>query len=234
MSSQGDDATNPAALQLYLLSIRGTLAPATLEAARILHNQTAGAPESVAAARALGDFSHMVYVPTEQQGSDAGEFLILDLWRSMEGLNTFFANPQVQEQGGQIFSGRDPVVWAPADGFVSYHFPAPAGHNERYIGVVRGLVKAHRAAQERHNALATAHVAAARQRGNLSHEAYFRLAAPDAPEALEFLAVDVWMSASGMQQHYGDPSFSQAFGDLFVADPAASTWQHPAGDWVEW
>ena len=42
------------------------------------------------------------------------------------------------------------------------------------------------------------------------------------------------MSASGMHEHYSDPAFLQAFGDLFAAAPAAATWQHPAGDWVEW
>ena len=63
MSTQPDSATN---LRLSLLSIQGTLASATLDAARALHNQTAGARESVAAARALGDMSHMVYVPTTQ------------------------------------------------------------------------------------------------------------------------------------------------------------------------
>ena len=31
-------------MSLYLLTIRGTLASPTLEAARIIHNQTAGAP----------------------------------------------------------------------------------------------------------------------------------------------------------------------------------------------
>src|SRR5258707_516672 len=110
MSSEHGNGKAPQALERYLLSIRGTLSPDTLEAARALHNQTAGAPESVAAARALGDFSHMVYVPTGQQSaSAAGEFLILDIWNNMEGLNTFFANPHVQGQAGQIFSERDPV-----------------------------------------------------------------------------------------------------------------------------
>jgi hypothetical protein len=37
-----------------------------------------------------------------------------------------------------------------------------------------------------------------------------------------------------MQEHYGDPAFLQAFGDLFTGMPDASTWQHPAGEWVEW
>lgn len=231
MTTQTGDGT---ALQLYLLAIRGTLAPATLEEARNLHNRTAGAPESVAAAPALGDLSHMVYVPTWPQEEGAGEFLILDIWHSMEGLNTFFANPQVQEQAGQIFSSRDPLVCVPASDFTSYHFPAPTGQNDRFIGVVRGPVASREAAQQTHNALVAAHTATARLRGNLSHDAYFRLAAPGTPEALEFLAVDVWMHAAGMEEHYADPAFLQAFGALFAGMPDASTWQHPAGEWVQW
>jgi quinol monooxygenase YgiN len=176
----------------------------------------------------------MVYVPIGQQSGETSEFLILDIWRSMEWLNAFFANPHVQAQAGQIFSSRDPVVWVPADGVVSYHFPAPGGHNERYVGVVRGLVHARSAAQDQHNALISANVATARQRGNLSHEAYFRLAPPDAPEALEFFAVDVWSNASGMQEHYMDPAFLQSFDGFFTAEATTSVWQRPAGEWVEW
>ena len=95
------------ALERYLLSIRGTLAPPTLEAARKIYNETAGAPQNIAAARSLGDLSHMVYVPLggEQMGAD--EFLIMDIWNSMDGLGQFFANKQVQEQGGMdLFRAR--------------------------------------------------------------------------------------------------------------------------------
>src|SRR5262245_10014773 len=108
-------------LPLYLLAIRGTLAPSTLEAARSIHNATAGAQANAAAAQSLVDFSHMVYVPLDEHTGGAGEFLILDVWNNLAGLNQFFANPQVQEQAGQIFSARDRVVWVPADGFLSYH-----------------------------------------------------------------------------------------------------------------
>jgi len=52
-------------LPLFLLSIRGTLASPTVEAARKLHNSTAGAPANFAAAQSLGDLSHMVHVPLE-------------------------------------------------------------------------------------------------------------------------------------------------------------------------
>jgi len=223
------------AMAIYLLSIRGVLAPKTLEAARKAHNETAGAPANVAAARSLGDLSHMVYVPTHpHDAAGAGEFLILDLWNNLDGLNQFFANPHVQEQGGRIFASRDPVVWLPAEGFYRYHFPAPYGKNERIVGVVRGPVRSQAEAMAVHNNIVASQVNQARKAGNLSHEAYFRLAAPGSPEPLEFFAVDVWMNAEAMGEYYKDPEFLRGFQDLFAGEPSASTWVHPAGDWVEW
>lgn len=226
--------SNPQSLAIYLLSIRGTLAPATLEAARTVHNETAGAPQNVAAAQSLGDLSHMVHVSTHPHGGGAAEFLILDQWNSMEGLNQFFANPQVQEQAGRIFTTRDPVVWAPAEGFAGYHFPAPHGKNDRIVGVVRGPVRSQAEAQAAHNAIVGGQVNKARKAGNLSHEAYFRLAQPGAPESLEFFAVDVWYNAAGMGEYYDDPDLSKGFEKLFAGEPSATTWVHPAGQWVEW
>jgi quinol monooxygenase YgiN len=219
---------------IYLLSIYGKLAPKTLEAARALHNQTAGAPANIAAAKSLGDLSHMVYVPLGQPGPEAGEFLILDLWNSMDGLNQFFADPHVQEQGGQIFSQRDPVVWEPAADFYSYHLPVPAGKNDRFVGVVRGMVRSRQEACQVHNELVAAAIKTSRSRGNISHEAYFRLSPPGSPESLEFFAVDTWMDAQGMGQQYQDPDFLSGFGRLFAAAPMASVWAQPAGSWAEW
>src|SRR5215469_2981400 len=74
------------AVSPYLRSVRGTLAPATLEAARVVHNQTAGDPQGIATARSLGDLSHQVFVPVDRAGNGAGELLILDLWNSLPGL----------------------------------------------------------------------------------------------------------------------------------------------------
>jgi quinol monooxygenase YgiN len=161
-------------------------------------------------------------------------FLILDAWNSVDGLNQFFANPHVQEQAGQIFSQRDPVVWQPAEGFTSYSMPAPYGCNERFVGIVRGMLPSIEDGRRVHNALVEKFINKARWRSNLSHQAYLRLAAPGTPEALEFFAVDTWMDAEGMGQHYNDPEFRAAFGDLFAAMPSASVWAHPAGAWVEW
>lgn len=231
--AQSDSGENPT-LPMYLLTIRGTLAPETLDAARDLHNATAGAAENIAAARSLGDLSHMVYTPITPAESGAGEILFLDVWNSIDGLNSFFANPQVQEQGGQIFSERDPVVWAPAEGFYTYHFPAPYGKNDRIVAMVRGTVASREDAMKVHNEIVMGGVNAARLAGDLSHDVYFRMAAPGSPEELEMLAVDVWMDGTGMNAFYQNPDFAAGIQKLFSAAPTVSIWTQTTGDWVEW
>ncbi len=225
-------------LTLYLLTIRGTLSPATLEEARKVHNMTAGNPDGVAAAKSLGDVSHMVYVPMQHNGhakpNGAGELFIMDLWASPDGLNTFFSDHQVQEGAAMIFSDRDPVVWAPAQGFVNFHIPAPSGNNDRVIAVVRGTVNSIEEARKLHNEAMASTISKARKLGLLSHEAYFRLAAPDSPEALEYFAVDVWMNGEGLGEYYGDADFLAAFDHFFTAEAVDSVWVHPKGDWIEW
>ena len=225
-------------LTLYLLTIRGTLSPATLEEARKVHNMTAGDPDGVAAAKSLGDVSHMVYVPLQHDGhaktKGVGEFLIMDLWTSPDGLNTFFSDHKVQEGGAMIFSDRDPVVWAPAQGFVSFHIPAPFGNNDRIIAVVRGTVNSIDEARRLHNEAMTRTISKARRLGMLSHEAYFRLAAPNSPEALEYFSVDVWMNGEGLGEYYGDADFLASFDHFFTTEAADSVWVHPKGDWIEW
>ena len=81
---------------IYLLTVRGKLSAKTNEEARIVHNETAGDPQGVAAARSLGDLSHLVHVPLDA-GDASGELLILDLWTRVDGLNQFFSNPDVQK-----------------------------------------------------------------------------------------------------------------------------------------
>lgn len=221
---------------LYLLTIRGTLSPKTLEEARKVHNMTAGDPAGVAAAKSLGDVSHMVYVPVEheQHEKGAGEFLIMDLWTSPDGLNTFFSDHKVQEGGAMIFSQRDPVVWVPAQGFTSYHIPAPFGMNDRFITTARATVKSLEAACELHNKAVATTISKARKAGNLSHGSYFRLAAPGSPESLEWLGVDVWMRPDEMMSLYEDPEFLEGFDHMFTAEANVGVWVHPKGDWTEW
>jgi hypothetical protein len=176
----------------------------------------------------------MVYAPMEKPKAGAGEFLILDIWNSVDGINQFFANPTVQEQAGQIFTQRDPLVWKAADGFASYHIPSPFGKNDRFITTVRGRLKSVDEACTLHNTAIVKTIGKARKAGNLSHEAYFRMAAPGSPEAMEFFGVDVWMSADAMMGYYEDPEFLAGFDHMFVGEANTAVWSHPKGDWVEW
>jgi hypothetical protein len=225
-------------LSLFLLAIRGTLAPATLEAARKVHNQTAGNPDGVAAAQSLGDVSHNVYVPAMHEGHDktkgAGEFLIMDLWTSIEGLNTFFADKHVQEGGAMIFTERDPVIWTAAPGFTSYQIPAPFGMNDRFITTARATVQSVDEARKLHNTAIAKTISKARRAGNLSHASYFRLAAPGSPESMEWFGVDVWLSMDNMMGYYEDEEFLEGFNHMFTAEAETAVWVHPKGDWVEW
>jgi len=219
---------------LFLLAIRGTLASPTVEAARKLHNSTAGHPENVAAAKSLGDLSHMVYVPMEKPKKGAGEFLILDIWNNVDGINSFFANPTVQEQAGQIFTQRDPVVWTAADGFFGYEIPAPFGMNDRFVTTARATVKSVDEARKLHNDSMIKVLPKARKAGILSHRSYFRMAAPGSPEALQYFAIDVWMSPDGMMGYYDDPDFLAGYNHMFTAEADTGVWMHPAGTWSEW
>jgi hypothetical protein len=218
----------------YLLTIRGKLKPATVEASRSVHNATAGNPQGVAAARSLGDLSHMVYVPAGQNDGASSELLILDVWNNIDGLNQFFSDHNVQEGGNMIFTEREPVVWMPARGAFTYHLAAPKGKNDRFVGVIRGSVHSHEQALAVHNEFASMGVNQARMAGNLSHDVYFRLAQPGSPESLELLAVDVWMDGAGMAATYTNPAYGSIFTKLFSGPFVASTWQEPAGEWVEW
>jgi hypothetical protein len=87
---------------------------------------------------------------------------------------------------------------------------------------------------EAHNVIIASQINNARLSGSLSHEAYFRLAAPDAPESREFLAVDTWLGATDMEQFFAQPEVERSIQTLFVAPPDLSIWTQPAEKWTEW
>src|SRR5581483_4828086 len=64
------EETMTQASNLFLLTVRGTLHDKAK--GRTTHDQTAGAPQGIAAARALGDLSHVVLTPCSDAGPMAG------------------------------------------------------------------------------------------------------------------------------------------------------------------
>ena len=67
----------------------------------------------------------MVYIPTGPDGATSGDFLILDQWNNLEGLNQFFADHNVQEGGNLIFSQRSPGGLDPGRGLCCLPLPGP-------------------------------------------------------------------------------------------------------------
>ncbi|HWZ93078.1 MAG TPA: hypothetical protein VNW92_29670 [Polyangiaceae bacterium] len=218
---------------LVLLTVRGTVTPASLEAACVLHNETAGSAPGIAAARALGDLSHKVYSPVAgAKGAEPGEVLFLDQWLSAEGLGKFFSNHQVQAQAGKLFSKREGVVWMPAQGAFGFDLAAPRGKSARYLGVVRGIVTSPEQAIEAFRSSLAPKLADARRRGQLSHGIYLRIPMPGETLAPELIGLDVWCDAAGMQEHYREISGLHA---AFAGAPQMSVWQEAEGGaWSEW
>ena len=202
-----------------------------LEEARRTHNMTAGDPQGVAAAQALGDFSHLVFIPADGFG---GNLMFLDQWVGAEGLQQFFADPQVQAGASALFTSYDPVVWAPADAFAAYHLNAPAGQRDRFVAVLRGVTTSLEKAATATNDAWGPRVLAAHRAGLASHEVWVRLAPPGSPEAMEILGLDVWTNVDGLRAFYDDHEFEHAFEGVFTAEPQTWTLHRPAGEWVEW
>src|SRR3974390_1359562 len=119
----------------YLFTLRGKVNPRPVADARELHNKTAGSPDGIAAARALGDLSHNVY---NSAGNSAGsdEILIIDYWNSPTGFGHFFADPQVQAGAELLFTEREGILWAPASGFGDFHLALPSGASPAACGLL--------------------------------------------------------------------------------------------------
>ncbi|HWB73724.1 MAG TPA: hypothetical protein VG755_02190 [Nannocystaceae bacterium] len=219
-----------------LLTVRGTLVPKDLEAARQLHNATAGSPEGIAAARSLGDISHVCFSAFDHPLSKAkpGELLFLDNWLTPEGLMQFFSNPDIVASAGRMFSARDATVWMPARGAYTWHLPAPRGQDRRYIGMLRGPVTSPEDSVAAFSRAIHRGVSDARRRGQLSHDVYIKLRPPGDDSPLEMLGVATWSSLEGLHEHYTDPNGRAAMQGVYSGPADPSVWEQAPGHWNEW
>jgi hypothetical protein len=230
--------TNPTNEDPVLLTVRGTYASASLEAARVLHNQTAGSEAGIAAARELGDLSHTIYAPAsgaeKTSKAKSGELLFIDTWLTPQGIMEFFSNENVIQQGNKLFTSRDATVWMPARGAFSFHLPAPKDKPERYVGMLRGTVKSPEQAIEAFRKSANLGIKAARRHGQLSHELFIKLPRPGETGPVEVLGVERWTNLPGALEHYTERSHMAPLSDVFTGPPDPSLWAQAPGVWSEW
>ena len=228
------DTTYPAdaGAETFLLTVRGKTVAAGLEDARTLHNATAGAPQSAAGARALGDLSHNVYAPIGKELD--GQLQFIDLWNSMSGLGTFFSNPQVQAAAGQLFATRDGIVWSRLEGFGAFHLPLPTGRSIGAVGLLQARVTSVEQAAGAFVAYAATTINTARTYGMVSHSLWVRVPNPGEAPTPEVIGVDLWMDAERMNEYYELSLGFDHLGRVFAGAPDTSVWRSAPGDWVEW
>lgn len=212
------------------LTVRGTFAPPSVEAMRSLHDQTAGSPQGIAAARALGDLSHKCFLPLGEPKPT--ECLFVDVWTTGEGIQTFFSNEQTIQAGNKLFRSRDATVWMPATGAFSFHLPAPASRPGRALGMLRASAPSVERAVEVFRETLSAALPDARRRGQMSHQLFVRLGPPGTP--LEILGLDEWADLQGMGEHYQDQKHMAPLARAFSGAPQTSAWQQPDPPWSEW
>jgi hypothetical protein len=220
-----------AGTEIYLLTVRGAAKATSLADAKELHNATAGAPPSVAGARAFGDLSHNVFVPAE---SNALSLLFIDTWNSPTGVGQFFANPQVQAGADLLFSERDATLWAPAPDSGSYTLPAPSGRAVTGVGYLRAPIVSVDAARAAFKTHAGAGINRARLLGQVAHQTWLRAPMPGATTPLEILGIDYWIDVQGMLAYYSDLSEFTHLAPAFAGPPDTGTWKAAGSDWVEW
>ena len=222
-------------MEFNLLTVMGKVTTDSVETTRQMHNMTAGNPDGVAAAKALGDISHLAFMPLDAATNFKGDLLFLDVWNNVPGMQQFFSDPHVQAGGNMMFASREAILWNKLTDFLNFQFPSPYGKNDRIVGIIQRKVKSIEEAKKIHNQSISGLVNLSRANGMVAHNFYARTAAPDSPEALEILGVDVWMSAEGMMKHYMSSEFQNSgLYQMFDGRPKNSTWIHPGGDWIEW
>jgi hypothetical protein len=229
-----DTATYPpdAGAATFLLTVRGTIATPTLDEARATHNATAGAPQSAAGARSLGDLSHNVFAPISRELS--GQLLFIDFWNSLSGLGNFFANPHVQDAASQLFTTRDGTVWSRLEGYGAFHLPVPSGRSIGAVGLIQVTVTSLEAAAPAFTAYAAATINTARSYGIVSHSTWARVPNPGEPATSDIIGLDMWTDADRMNEYYDRSLGFEHFGPVFAGAPDTSVWRSAPGEWVEW
>lgn len=96
-------------------TVRGRLKDADPQAAMEAHNSIVAQLRSRNAE--LGGTGHRVFANVQ----DPGEFLAMDTWESMEGLQQAFGDPATQQTIGSMFEGQPEVtIWSPREGWTAF------------------------------------------------------------------------------------------------------------------
>ena len=90
----------------YVVTVRGSL-KGDRDQAQAVHDATIAqvSPEG----RKLGSTAHQTFLNPENEK----EFLAVDIWNNLEGIQKLYSDPNLAEEFGKLFEGEpEIVVWA--------------------------------------------------------------------------------------------------------------------------
>jgi hypothetical protein len=207
-------ACNAASVKFYVF-VRGHLKSATQATNKAAHD--AIVTNNRATVTAAGDEKHLALLGL----ADPQNFLGMDVWNSLEGLNAFLTNPAVQTAFGGLFDAAPTVtVKVAPSGFLTWGALSPKPGS--YLVSVRGTFKGAtwNANEAAHNQVAGGGQAAANSLGDYAHLAFL-----SQTDATAFQAVDLWDNLNGMNTFLTDPAVGAAFGSLFTGAPTIDVYQ---------
>jgi quinol monooxygenase YgiN len=96
-------------------TVRARLKDADPAAAMEAHNAVVAA--LIPRTQAAGGTGHRVFANVQ----DPQEFLAMDTWESIEGMQSAFGDPDTQSKIGSLFDGPpDVTIWSPRDGWTTF------------------------------------------------------------------------------------------------------------------
>ena len=230
-----DIATYPpdAGATTYLLTVRGTANAPTLDEARATHNATAGAPQSAAGARSLGDLCHNVFAPINKEldGTAAVHRSLEQPVRARGTSSRTRMSRKPRDSCSPVAtgsSGRVSTVSA-ASPFRCRRVAQPVPSDSSRSRSRRSTTRPRRSPRtrgRRSTPLA--------RTGMVSHTTWLRLPNPGEPATNEIIGVDTWMDADRMNEYYDLSLGFDHFGPVFAGAPETSVWRTAPGEWVEW
>ncbi len=98
-----------------ITKVQGRLRSADPEVAKTEHNAIVA--KLVARTQANGGTGHMVFA----NAADPRDFLAIDGWESVEGMQQALGDPSVQAELGSMFDGPpDVTIWVPREGWTAF------------------------------------------------------------------------------------------------------------------
>ncbi len=213
----------------WAVLVRGALASTDLAKMKTTHDAVAKGGET--AAKAAGDQSHDVLLGTKLLGTTENEFMGLDTWNNLSGLQKFYADPNFIKAFSTLFkSAPAPEIFVKQDKWHGWgDLKSGDAHKPYYFVVARGTLKEKDASKAKaaHDAVAAGGESIVKAAGDVAHIVFTGLKDPQ-----EFMAIDIWKDSANIAKTYTDPNFAKGFAALFSGTPTIAVYK--STDWHQW